>query len=70
MTSKCALCDGDRSSQEYCVYHSKAFENISATYKIWKGALDLSWKEYLIKISEMSETGSWAREVALYESKK
>jgi hypothetical protein len=70
-TGRCALCHRDeKPSTGFCVYHSSALENIRVSYKVWKNALDVEWRDFLREVSEMPETGLWAREVALSELEK
>lgn len=70
MADRCALCRREKSSTEYCPYHSSALENLKISYKRWKDALGINWVDFLREVSEKPETGVWAREVALHESEK
>lgn len=60
---KCRICERD-AANEYCELHEKAHGNVVQTYESWKGAMDISWKEYLNEVAENPYTGSWAKEVA------
>jgi hypothetical protein len=66
---KCQLC-GRRSSEEYCVYHAEAYQNILKGYPVWSRALSVSWFEYLAQIRDNKETGIWALEVAEFLLKR
>ena len=67
-TGRCALCHRDeKPSTGFCAYHSLALENIQVSYEAWKNALGIEWADFLCEVSEMPETGIWAREVALSE---
>lgn len=50
---------------EYCLYHYIAYKNLEEAYETWKKALDIEWNDFLRDASEKSETGIWAREVAV-----
>ncbi|HEX2106460.1 MAG TPA: hypothetical protein VHF28_01900 [Nitrososphaera sp.] len=71
-TSKCIICHrkallGDK----YCVHHKQAFENMINHYKAWINAYGrVSWEEFLIRLSDMQETGSWVKEVIARELEK
>lgn len=66
MENRCKLCwRTSKEDSEYCYYHHTALENLKDTYWIWRRALDIDWKIFLEEVSERSETGAWAREVAV-----
>jgi hypothetical protein len=48
------------------VFHLKALVNLEEAYEAWKEATDIEWREFLKQASERPETGSWARDVAVY----
>ena len=69
--NKCKLCKRTIEKKiEYCVYHEKALKNLKSSYDNWKKALNISWEDYLIKISEQETTGNWVKEVAKNMLKK
>ena len=48
----------------------QAYDNLIKHYKIWNKAFDgLSWTDYMIKLLELKETGSWVKEVISAELK-
>jgi len=64
MKSKCRICERGREGQsEFCDRHKGAFDNLKTAYDIWKKALGIDWKTYLIEVSRNQETGEWVREV-------
>lgn len=65
----CKICKREASGNGYCEFHMKAYESITKKYKLWKRALEISWKEYLSEIVKNPLTGEWAREVAEYLTK-
>jgi hypothetical protein len=68
---KCAVCTQKVSNQnKYCLYHKQAYDNLIKHYKIWNKAFDgLSWTNYMNKLLELKETGSWVKEVISAELK-
>ena len=62
---KCIICRR-KSDKKYCGFHNEAYENISRKYVFWKRAKEISWKEYLKELVEISYTGIWAKEVVKY----
>jgi predicted metal-dependent peptidase len=66
---KCKICERE-AANEYCEPHEKAHEKVRERYEVWKEAMDISWKEYLNELAENPYTGSWAKEVAKYLSRK
>ena len=60
---KCRICNKE-AVEKYCELHEKAYKSIVQKYDDWKGAMDISWKEYLNEIAKNPYTGSWAKEVA------
>ena len=64
MESKCRICERGRDGQsEFCARHKGAIDNLKTAYDIWKNALGIDWKTYLIEVSRNQETGEWVREV-------
>jgi hypothetical protein len=70
MKDRCVLCRREKSSEEYCLYHSSAHENLKVSYKHWEDALGMGYTDFLREVAEKSETGIWAKEVALRELEK
>jgi len=60
---KCRICNRE-ALEKYCELHEKAYTNIVQKYGDWRGAMGISWKEYLNEIVSNPYTGSWAKEVA------
>jgi hypothetical protein len=48
----------------YVAKRQKEILNIMASYKEWKKALNISWKEYLSEIAKNPLAGEWPKEVA------
>ncbi|MEO9320542.1 MAG: hypothetical protein ABI361_07715 [Nitrososphaera sp.] len=78
---KCIICsrplpspqasNPDAVPEGYCVYHAQAYSGLLSHYRTWAEAYGkLPWKEYLSRIVEQNETGSWIREIAEAELKK
>jgi hypothetical protein len=68
----CLLCKRERApSSTLCRYHLAAKRSVESAYRQWNEAYGgLAWKEYLRRISQDSETGEWAKEVAELLSKQ
>jgi len=62
----CRLCKRHCApSSDLCSYHLTAKQNVESGYKQWSEAYgEMTWKDYLLKISKNAETGKWAKEVA------
>ena len=60
---KCAVCPRE-AVRKYCEFHEKAYRNVVKKYDVWKGALGISWEEYLKELVKNPYTGSWAKDVA------
>ncbi|MDQ5842280.1 MAG: hypothetical protein M3286_02210 [Thermoproteota archaeon] len=53
------------------MHHKQAFDSMINHYKAWVNAYDrISWKEFLVKLLSMQETGIWIKEVIEVELKK
>ena len=61
----CVICKR-KSDEKYCGFHKEAYNNILRKYVFWKRAKEISWKEYLKEVVEISYTGIWAKEVVEY----
>jgi hypothetical protein len=69
---KCTVCTLKVSNNQdkYCLYHKQAYDNLTKHYEIWNKAFGgLSWTNYMNKILELKETGSWVKEVISAELK-
>jgi len=62
----CKLCSREVHKNGFCLFHSKAYQNILEKFRIWEAASNVSWMEYLVEIQKNSLTGVWAKEVAKY----
>ncbi len=60
---RCEVC-GKESTGKYCEAHERAYGKLVEKYRLWKRALNISWKEYLNEVVKNPYTGAWAREVA------
>ncbi|MDR0797400.1 MAG: hypothetical protein LBE70_01580 [Nitrososphaerota archaeon] len=60
----CKICSRQVKEKGYCNRHLKAYQNIYEKFEMWKKALEVTWMDYLSKISKNSLTGEWAKEVA------
>jgi hypothetical protein len=71
-TQKCAACHRKTLlDSKYCLYHYQALESLTGHYRAWVDAYGgISWQDFLSKLSEMQETGSWVKEVIEVELKK
>jgi hypothetical protein len=71
-TTKCTACHRKAlAGNKYCLHHKQAFDSMNNHYKAWVNAYgQISWEEFLHKLSGMQETGSWIKEVIAVESKK
>jgi hypothetical protein len=59
----CNICRRPVKEKGYCNLHLKAYQNIYEKFEAWEKALEVTWMEYLVKISKNSLTGEWAKEV-------
>ena len=57
MADRCALCCREKSSTEYCPYHSSALENLKISYKRWKDALSINWVDSLARYPRNQRRG-------------
>ncbi|MEM4297825.1 MAG: hypothetical protein QW815_05605 [Nitrososphaerota archaeon] len=70
--NRCALCPREReAASQLCRYHHMAYENLKAKYDKWCYAYgELDWSDYLKKLLELPETGTWGKDVVMMELKK
>jgi hypothetical protein len=55
----------------YCSHHKTALISLKKHYKIWLEAYGtLEWKNYLLKLNKLKETGKFVKEVIDVELKK
>ncbi len=64
--TNCGICGRDTSEDELCRYHHEASNNLSAAYEGWKEATGINWEDYLVRISQIEETGRWVLDVIEY----
>jgi hypothetical protein len=58
-------------TKKYCSYHSQALDDIKEHYMKWVHAHGhVSWNDFLDRLLNMNETGSWIKEVISVELKK
>jgi hypothetical protein len=70
---KCIICERTRIKNfEYCIYHNKARGYIKENYKKWNEAYstNLTWDQYLYKLSTLENVGILIKEVIDIELKK
>ncbi len=68
---KCAACTRDSGDKEYCLYHTKALEELKSHYGSWVSAYGgISWQDYLKRLYNMQETGQWIKDIIRLELKK
>jgi len=68
--TKCRACSRD-ASNEFCTYHEQAYDALKKNYDAWRVAYGkISWKEYLERLLELKETGSWVKDVIMLELKE
>ena len=66
MMDRCSLCHrGREEGSEYCPYHMLALKKLEEAYESWRKALEVEWHDFIGIVSERSETGVWAKDVAL-----
>jgi hypothetical protein len=69
MATGCAICNEplEQHAGEYCSAHTKALANIRDAYAAWLEAYGkLMLKEYLGRVTKLSETGEKVRELAKF----
>ena len=70
--AKCAACRRKALvGKKYCIHHSQAYDSFVNHYKAWVEAYGrISMEEFMDKLIQMKETGSWIREVIEAEKPK
>jgi len=63
---KCIICGLYSGENKLCFKHAAAARSIAENYSIWQKAFNISFDEYLKRILENRETGTWVAEVAKY----
>jgi hypothetical protein len=68
---KCLACYRKASeNSKYCLYHDKAYQNLTDHYTSWMNAYGrISFEDFMIKLSSIRETGRWIKEVISVELK-
>jgi hypothetical protein len=67
---KCQACSRE-AQDKYCKYHGRALQGLQEHYKAWVKAYgQISWHDFLTRLIEMKETGTWVKEVISVELKK
>ena len=65
--TECPICNRTKSSEkEFYNYHSIAFQKLKEGWNEWKKAIDLDWKDYLLRLYDVEELGLWIREIIDY----
>ena len=70
---RCSICEKERiETSEYCIYHNKAKRYLKENYKKWSEAYstNLTWDQYLDKLSKLESVGIWIKQVIDIELKK
>ncbi len=60
--NKCEICERETEA-EYCSYHQAASQNLQTAFDVWRNALEIEWKEYLVSLLATEELGVWVRDV-------
>jgi hypothetical protein len=61
---RCAACHRTKLAGKYCLHHARALQSIKDHHRVWSEAYgEISWPEFLDRISKMDETGKWVIEV-------
>ncbi len=67
MVLSCVICNR-KSDNRFCKYHMQAHMMLKDNYKEWRKAYgDVTWREYLARLLELEETGSWVKDIIKYE---
>lgn len=69
---KCVACYREvvTKDQKYCIYHIQAYDSLQKQYDAWVQAYGgISKVAYMNKLLNLSQTGSWVKEVIKEELK-
>ncbi len=47
----------------YCSRHDSAYQNLEEGFEKWRYAIGVSWIEYFEKVSKVSGSGRWVKEI-------
>ena len=62
--TRCKACAREGAAESvYCERHLAAYTSLEEAYPKWRTALGVTWVEYLKKVSKVSGTGAWVKEV-------
>jgi hypothetical protein len=61
----CLIC-GAPSRNRLCSAHERAYQNVLASYEVWRQALEISWRDYLERVERNENSGRWVREVCAF----
>lgn len=64
--NRCKVCGRPVSEESLCKYHSIARRNTLNAYRLWKEALAIGWKDYLVSVQNTVGCGVWVKEVATH----
>lgn len=70
---RCIICEKERiETSEYCIYHTQARKYLQESHKKWNEAYstNLTWDQYLDKLSKLENVGIWIKQVIDIELKK
>jgi hypothetical protein len=63
-TAKCIHCFRKTASEKYCESHSMSHQKLVSGYDLWKKAYgEISWREYLVKLHSLEQTGSFIKDI-------
>lgn len=49
---------------DLCAYHAQARSNLQTTFKKWQNSYgQLTWRDYLVRLKQLPDTGAWVKEV-------
>lgn len=52
------------------MWHKISYGRLVESFKYWRKAKDISWKDYLREVIDNPNSGNWVKEVASYILKK
>jgi len=61
----CPIC-GAPSRNRLCPAHEGAYQNLLATYDVWRRALEVSWLDYLERVARNENSGRWVQDVCVF----